>query len=526
MGRHDGKRGLEEALEVMGAEDLRKVIREILVWAEAPFRGQVIEEVLNQAAAGEAGWIPEGPSGEEVEEALAWAEEALGEGSAEPEEANRRLRLGSAAFRARDYENAREIFGALLVPLGEGEIDVGADDMPGEALGPGVYDYARHYLISVYMTTPPGERVRALDRALKEIKPFWLFSSPLKRMEEAALEPLPDFENFLGEWKEFLVGEREKGTLRYFQKSWLEEALLREGGPEALARLARGTKASKDYLSWCLSLFKAEDWAGALEAFREAAEVSSGTGPERARFLDGAGLAAWRLEHPDFPRLLEEAWKAEPSLPRLLRLLGTAKDEAALLEAARRALPSCAGKELPVRGFLQCLLGMYDWPADALVRAPGLGWSLPDHPGHLVFWTFYLLLGGKRFLREGREFLAKLRLDPGSWIWGMKEEDSFRLTPGVEEILEKAGAGARLEAEDRETMAGAMRRAAEKRIAGLTGKGRYKHYPHGGLLAAACREVGCPLGIPDPWLARILQDFRRYPAMVREIQGHLEPGWA
>ncbi|HHI67782.1 MAG TPA: hypothetical protein ENJ97_00490 [Planctomycetes bacterium] len=236
MGRHDGKGGLEEALEVMGAEDLRRVIRGIMVWAEAPFRGQVVEEVLNQAAAGEAGWIPEGPSREEVEEALAWAEEALGDGSAEPEEANRRLRLGSAAFRARDYENTRGIFKALLVPLGVWEIDVGADERLGEVLGPGVYDYARHYLISVYMTTPPGERVWALDRALEEMKPIWLFSSPLKRMEEAALEPLPGFEVFLGEWREFLAGKREKGTPTYSQKSWLEEALLREGGPEAQGR--------------------------------------------------------------------------------------------------------------------------------------------------------------------------------------------------------------------------------------------------------------------------------------------------
>ncbi len=525
MDRPRWARELDQALENMEARDLRKAILEILVWAEEPFRGRVVEEVLNQAAAGEGGWRPKGPSPKEVAETLEWAEGVVEGREADAMEMERRLALGSAAFRARNYEDAREIFAALLEPLGAGEIDVGAEELPKDALGPGAFTWAVQYLVAVYMTTSPGERVQALKDALEEVRDFWSISLPLQRMEEAALDPLPGFEGFAKEWMDFLLAEGEKGNLSHSMESWLKEALLRVEGTEGLGRWARFSEDPGDYRSWCFALFRGGDWAGALEACREAGEVFSEAGRERARFLDGAALAAWKLDRPDFSSYLEEAWRAEPTLFRFLRLAGTAQGVEDLRETAWRALSSHLGKDLPVLNFIEILLGDYERPADSLARAPGLGWSAEEHPGHLIFWVFYLLLGGRAFRREAKTSFSTRTMDFFPWVREEKEEGFYSMAPGVEEVLERAEAGRDLESVERETMVHAMRRAAEKRIAGLTAKRRYKHYPHGGLLVAACHEAGCLREIPDPWLAGILQDFSRYPAMVREIQNRLAPGW-
>ncbi len=88
MGGMEGKgRGeaepLEAALAALGAEDLRRLIRRFLVFVGKPLGEQLGDLVLECAARKGAGWRRGGPSREEVEEVLAFAEEAWEEGWAE-----------------------------------------------------------------------------------------------------------------------------------------------------------------------------------------------------------------------------------------------------------------------------------------------------------------------------------------------------------------------------------------------------------------------------------------------------------
>jgi hypothetical protein len=62
-----------------------------------------------------------------------------------------------------------------------------------------------------------------------------------------------------------------------------------------------------------------------------------------------------------------------------------------------------------------------------------------------------------------------------------------------------------------------LRAAAEKRIAGVTENKRRRHYDHAAALALACAEVD---GGGAKWLEGIRDEYRRYPALQRELGGN------
>jgi hypothetical protein len=66
-----------------------------------------------------------------------------------------RLSRASAAFFRRDYPFARGIFGTLLRPLAEVEIDLGQHEMVDEVLGVEPSAWAAQYVVSIYMTSKP-----------------------------------------------------------------------------------------------------------------------------------------------------------------------------------------------------------------------------------------------------------------------------------------------------------------------------------------------------------------------------------
>jgi hypothetical protein len=110
--------------------------------------------------------------------------------------------------------------------------------------------------------------------------------------------------------------------------------------------------------------------------------------------LDGAALAAQQLGRKDLSPWLERAWRAEPSMLRLRRWLGSARGKAAIRRRAAEALAACPKQAHRQRAFLHVLQGDYDPAAKLLASAPGLGWPDSEHPGHLLFHVFRQLLGG------------------------------------------------------------------------------------------------------------------------------------
>ena len=62
----------------------------------------------------------------------------------------------------------------------------------------------------------------------------------------------------------------------------------------------------------------------------------------------------------------------------------------------------------------------------------------------------------------------------------------------------------------------AMRKAAEKRIAGVTENKRRRHYRHAADLVLACARIE-DSAETTRWLTAIRDGYRRYPALQREL---------
>jgi hypothetical protein len=88
----------------------------------------------------------------------------------------------------------------------------------------------------------------------------------------------------------------------------------------------------------------------------------------------------------------------------------------------------------------------------------------------------------------------------------------------VADLIRLAGIQAPTEPARRAAAIKSMRTAAEKRIAGVTENKRRRHYGHAASLALACAQVdGSTAG--TKWLEGIRDEYRRYPALQRELGG-------
>lgn len=116
---------VDAALGAMDAEALRELIRGVLPWLDDKLHAKITGEIIDRAARNKNEWVPDAPGDESVAEVLEFAEAAQRVGYADPSEVDDYLRQGMNAFLAKDYCAALQIFRALIVPLSEGEIDLG-----------------------------------------------------------------------------------------------------------------------------------------------------------------------------------------------------------------------------------------------------------------------------------------------------------------------------------------------------------------------------------------------------------------
>ena len=513
---------VDDALDSMGAEDLREMVRDALAWLGDRAHARLTNELISRAARGEKGWTPSGPDDEDVAEVLTFAEAAQRVGYADPSEMDAYLQQGMSTFLSRDYQAASRIFRALLIPISEGEIDLGQDEMADEVLGVDVADCAAQYVVSTYMTIAPAERAGAVMAAIGDTDYVGNFWNPLQELERAAVEPLPDFEDFLQTWRALIqdaVAAEQSNGWGNDKDRWLREVVERLEGIDGLAAIARSTRRSEDLNAWCQALVDAGDWKTALAAYEEAAEIVIDKTYPEGSFLDGAALAAQELGRKDLPQRLERAWRMDPSLLRLRRWLGSSSNKAVLKKRSRTALEACPEKAHCQRALLHMLLGDSADAARLLAAAPGLGWSDREHPGHLLFQLFCRQLAGDNrgivldaWPLDDRcmelEELKLLTLDP----------DEPRLpNPTEEEIVTLAGIDKVDGKKERAALLRSMRTAAEKRLAGVTKNKRRRYYDHAAFLAAAYVTVDGSKTSKE-WLAAIRDRYRRFPALKREFE--------
>lgn len=512
---------VDAALAALSADDLREVVREMLLELDDKAHSGVINSLIQRAARGGSGWAPAALSDDDVAGALAFAKAAERVGQADPSDVDEHLRRASSAFLRKDYSAAHRIFGALLRPIGDGEIDLGLHEMVDEVLGADTTACAAQYVVSTYMLSPPPERAAAVRAAIAEVQGLGHFWEPIRELERVAIEPLPGLKDFLPEWRALIAqkpaGERNRDW-DTDEDRWLREVVQRMDGSDGLAKIARTTKRADDLRAWCKSLVDAGNWKAALPAFEEAAGLVADKDYARGELLDGAALAAQHLGCKDLSPWLERAWRAGPSMLRLRRWLGSASSRAALRKRAAEALPACPKQAARQRAFLHLLQGQFEPAANLLAAAPGLGWSNGEHPGHLLFPLFTRLLGGKKPATSPRtELLAHRGMDLGELEAMTADEDEPRLVvPEVDQLLEQAGIDAFPNPAARSAVITAMRKAAESRLAGVTEQKRRRHYGHAAELVGAC--ISCdPSTETARWVAALRAEHKRFPALRAEL---------
>lgn len=513
---------LDTALAAISAEALREVVREMLLDVDDRMHARVVASLIARAARTGLGWAPAPVPREQVAEVLAFVKAAERIGQAAPSEVDDYLCRGSAAFLRKDYASAHRIFGALLPPIAQGNIDLGQHELVDEVLGADVAECATQYVVSGYMLAPVADRAEAVRAAIDEVRGVGFFWEPLREMERVAVEPLPDLGAFLPRWRDLIaskpVGQR-TGDWDTEEDRWLREIVQRLEGAEGLAKVARTTKRAEDLRAWCRSLVEAKDWQAALKAFGEAAELVTDKDYARGEFLDGAALAAQSLERTDLPTFLERAWRASPSMSRLCRWLGSSSTEATLSKWVGEALEACPEQATRQRALLHVLSHDFVSAAKLLASGPGLGWSNDEHPGHLLFPLFAQLLRAPHAPMRGD-------LDPTLHRGAVLDEleamtadpDEPRLTtPEVDALLGLSGVAGISDATSRRAVLAAMKKAAESRVAGVTEQKRRRHYGHAAELVATCTACD-ETDETKRWAAALQVEYKHFPALRDELE--------
>ncbi len=515
---------LDTALDAMTAPELRMFVLAVLDQLEDEQRTRVVDSLMARAAKGHTGWRPSHPSQRIVSDAQSFADAARRVGYADPGDVSEHLRLASKAFLAGDHASARSVFEALLLPIATVDIDLGQHELVDDVLSIDVQACVAQYVTSVYTTTPLGDRAGAVFKAIEDVKGVGSLLNPIKDMEDVSAGALPHLGKFLPRWVKRLGRLRpSKNEWESDEDRWLREAVFRLEGVDGLERVARRTKRPQACLAWCEALADAGEWAGSLRAY-EASAALVGKSHWRGELFDGATLAAQRLGRSDVPKRLEAAWRAAPTLTRLVRWLSADGPTPTVLRVkARKALSRCprtAGRQLAV---LRVLTGDLRTAADLLSKAEGLGWSSEDHPGHVLFPSFVVLLANRTSRRVSETLLADLEStcrDPLELLSSDDPRARPRLgTPSIVALIQDVSSSMTLADIDRDAMIDAMRIAAEKRVEGILSNSRRRHYGHAAMLAASCVAIAPTDRGKDvsDWLAGLRETYKRRHAFREEL---------
>jgi hypothetical protein len=511
----------DRALEAMSALELRAAVRAVLDDLDEDARASVVDTLIARATKATSGWKPTRPSQRIVEEAESFADAARHIGYAYPGDVTEHLRRASKAFLAGDHASARAVFEAILPPIASVDIDLGQHELVEEVLGVDTRACVAQYVTSVYTTTPLRNRADAMVRAIDQLHGVGTLSSPIKDMEDVSAGVLPDLGAFLPLWVKRL--ERLcpfKDEWETEHERWLREAVFRVDGVDGLERIARKTKRPQACVAWYEALAEQGNWTAALKACDAAAKMVRES-HWRGEILDGAALAAQVLGRPDLSKRLEAAWRAAPTMSRLLRWLAVDGDEYERIRSkAAKSLARCLKTATRQIGLLRVLVGDVTGAAAVLAKSPGLGWSNPDHPGHTLFPLLAMLLSNGTI---GGAFVTDLEAtgrDPLESFAVPDEEHKPRLrTPSIMVLIQSVRPSIALTDPDRDAVIDAMRIAAEKRTEGILGNSRRQHYGHAALLVASCVAFAPKSRASEllRWAADLRQQYWRRHAFREEL---------
>jgi len=166
--------------------------------------------------------------------------------------------------------------------------------------------------------------------------------------------------------------------------------------------------------------------------------------------------------------------------------------------------------------------------ADLLSKAPGLGWSSEDHPGHVLFPLFVVLLANGTPRKASDTLLADLESTCRDPLDALSAEDVERrptlATPSIVALIRVVLSSLGMDKADRDAMLAAMRVVTEKRVEGILGHSRRRHYGHAAMLAASCLALASTNRREDvsAWMADLRQTYKRRHAFGEELRRALE----
>lgn len=430
----------------------------------------------------------------------------------EPRSIDDVLRRAGSAFVAGDSMSARRAFEIVLRPLWNGDISLpGIDEFPDEVLTTSTYDVCSRLLVATYETTSGDERVGAMVDAVELVDQAQQALMPIRRMEDAAIRPLDGFETFLPLWLERLraspprVSESQTIDL-------IREATLRVEGVDGLGRIARASKTQEAYRSWCSALRASQSWPELLAAVREASALSTSAW-ETASWQDEAALLCAKLGQSDLVRPhLAAALDARPTVDRLLRLIDDGVPAGEVLRQRAQALRRSGKYSSPaIVGVLQLLAGEYAAAAEVLAVASGTGWSTEGHPGHMVFASIVLLIGGKAPAGSVREEACS----PIETVANAIGESIP--APLLASLFDRCEATGRVPVDG---LLDALRTAAWRRIDDVTSTTHRSRYAHGARLAVCVAELQNQFGDhagAAAWLDRVRRETKSWPMFQAEL---------
>jgi hypothetical protein len=273
-------------------------------------------------------------------------------------------------------------------------------------------------------------------------------------------------------------------------------------------------------LAWYEALAERGEWTAALKA-ADAATRLVRQSHWRGELLDGAALAAQELGRPDLSRRLEAAWRAAPTLTRLLRwLVADGYEWEPIRAKAAKALARCPKTAARQIGLLRVLVGDVSGAGAVLAKSPGLGWSNPDHPGHMLFPLLATLLSNRPIGDALMTELEATGRDPLESLALTDDEDKAKLTtPSIATLIQRTPSSIALTDSDRDTAIDAMRVAADKRVEGILGNSRRQRYGHAALLVASCVAYAPKTRVAEllRWAEELRHQYWRRHAFREEL---------
>ncbi len=305
------------------------------------------------------------------------------------------------ALLAGDAVVAREAYAALLDALDGGyEGCFPGAGTAAEMISSDLGEAKHRYLRAVWETEPLATRAEAIVEAAEDVT-FVGVDASLAALEATTRTPLPDLETVLADLSVHLaaVAGSGWGFPRQAQRL-LAEVTERHRGVDGLAELARSAGDGKPqaYRDWVDGLARAGRLAETEEAAVEALERLPVQGEVRATIAER--LAVLAMARGDGQQVLEAqraAWRAEPTLARLLSLVDVAaalgsRDEVLATEADQLLVGPLADRA-ELAAALLLLAHRVDDAIDLVRTASPLGWSsgIDRHAGPVV--VPFLLVG-------------------------------------------------------------------------------------------------------------------------------------